>query len=65
VSPFSGRTPANRRPIKRGPSLPLVGGARHLFQAIHVLNAPSPAATASIRIGEEIAAMAVEALGRD
>jgi L-2-hydroxyglutarate oxidase LhgO len=34
-------------------------------RAIHVLNAPSPAATASIRIGEEIAAMAVEALGRD
>ncbi len=33
-------------------------------RAIHVLNAPSPAATASIRIGEEIAAMAVEALGR-
>jgi L-2-hydroxyglutarate oxidase len=32
--------------------------------AIHVLNAPSPAATASIRIGEEIAAMAVEALGQ-
>jgi L-2-hydroxyglutarate oxidase len=34
-------------------------------RAIHVLNAPSPAATASIRIGEEIAAMAVAALGRD
>ena len=34
-------------------------------RAIHVLNAPSPAATASIRIGEEIAAMAVENLGRD
>ncbi|HEX4964375.1 MAG TPA: L-2-hydroxyglutarate oxidase [Thermoanaerobaculia bacterium] len=31
-------------------------------RAIHVLNAPSPAATASIRIGEEIAAMAAEAL---
>ena len=39
----------------------IVRGAR----AIHVLNAPSPAATASIRIGEEIAAMAVAALGRD
>ena len=34
-------------------------------RAIHVLNAPSPAATSSIRIGEEVAAMAVEALGRD
>jgi (S)-2-hydroxyglutarate dehydrogenase len=32
-------------------------------RAIHVLNAPSPAATASIPIGEEIAAMAAEALG--
>lgn len=30
-------------------------------RAIHVLNAPSPAATASILIGERIAAMAVEA----
>ena len=33
-------------------------------RAIHVLNAPSPAATASLRIGEEIAGMAVAALGR-
>ncbi|MEA2604750.1 MAG: (S)-2-hydroxyglutarate dehydrogenase [Acidobacteriota bacterium] len=32
-------------------------------RAVHVLNAPSPAATASIPIGEEIAAMAAEALG--
>lgn len=32
--------------------------------AIHVLNAPSPGATASISIGERIAAMAAEALGR-
>jgi L-2-hydroxyglutarate oxidase len=31
-------------------------------RAVHVLNAPSPAATASIPIGEEIAAMAAEAL---
>ena len=31
---------------------------------VHVLNAPSPAATASIPIGERIAAMAAEALGR-
>jgi L-2-hydroxyglutarate oxidase len=34
-------------------------------RAIHVLNAPSPAATASITIGEEIAAMAAAALGKD
>jgi L-2-hydroxyglutarate oxidase len=33
-------------------------------RAVHVLNAPSPAATASIPIGEEIAAMAAAALGR-
>jgi (S)-2-hydroxyglutarate dehydrogenase len=32
--------------------------------AIHVLNAPSPGATASMPIGESIAAMAAEALGR-
>jgi (S)-2-hydroxyglutarate dehydrogenase len=32
-------------------------------RAIHVLNAPSPAATASLAIGERIAAMAAEALG--
>ncbi|HEV8578225.1 MAG TPA: L-2-hydroxyglutarate oxidase [Thermoanaerobaculia bacterium] len=31
-------------------------------RSVHVLNAPSPAATASIPIGERIAAMAVEAL---
>ena len=29
--------------------------------AIHVLNAPSPAATASLSIGEEVAKMALEA----
>jgi L-2-hydroxyglutarate oxidase LhgO len=29
-------------------------------QMIHVLNAPSPAATSSLRIGKEIAAMAAE-----
>jgi L-2-hydroxyglutarate oxidase len=29
-------------------------------QMIHVLNAPSPAATSSLRIGKEIAAMAME-----
>lgn len=33
-------------------------------RAIHVLNAPSPGATASMPIGERIAAMALEALGR-
>jgi L-2-hydroxyglutarate oxidase len=33
-------------------------------RAIHVLNAPSPGATASMPIGERIAAMAREALGR-
>jgi (S)-2-hydroxyglutarate dehydrogenase len=33
-------------------------------RAIHVLNAPSPGATASMPIGESIAAMAAEALGR-
>ncbi|HSK77680.1 MAG TPA: L-2-hydroxyglutarate oxidase [Thermoanaerobaculia bacterium] len=33
-------------------------------RAIHVLNAPSPAATASMPIGERIAEMAREALGR-
>jgi L-2-hydroxyglutarate oxidase LhgO len=27
---------------------------------IHVLNAPSPAATSSLRIGQEIASMAIE-----
>ena len=32
-------------------------------RAIHVLNAPSPAATASLSIGAKIAGMAVEALG--
>jgi L-2-hydroxyglutarate oxidase len=32
-------------------------------RAIHVLNAPSPGATASISIGERIAAMAAEGLG--
>jgi L-2-hydroxyglutarate oxidase len=32
-------------------------------RAIHVLNAPSPAATASIAIGEHIAGLAAEALG--
>ena len=35
----------------------------HIVEAdrmIHVLNAPSPAATASISIGEKIAAMAVQ-----
>jgi L-2-hydroxyglutarate oxidase len=32
-------------------------------RAIHVLNAPSPAATASIAIGEAIAARAVERFG--
>jgi (S)-2-hydroxyglutarate dehydrogenase len=31
-------------------------------RSIHVLNAPSPAATASMPIGERIAAMAAEAL---
>jgi L-2-hydroxyglutarate oxidase len=31
-------------------------------RAIHVLNAPSPAATASLSIGAKIAGMAVEAL---
>jgi len=31
--------------------------------AIHVLKAPSPAATASIVIGEHVAALAGEALG--
>jgi (S)-2-hydroxyglutarate dehydrogenase len=31
-------------------------------RAIHVLNAPSPGATASISIGERIAAMAAEGL---
>jgi L-2-hydroxyglutarate oxidase len=30
---------------------------------IHVLNAPSPAATASISIGQEIAAMAIRRFG--
>ena len=33
-------------------------------RAIHVLNAPSPGATASIPIGQRIAAMAAESLGR-
>jgi len=33
-------------------------------RAIHVLNAPSPGATASMPIGERIAAMALAALGR-
>jgi L-2-hydroxyglutarate oxidase len=33
-------------------------------RAIHVLNAPSPGATASIPIGQRIAAMAAEALGK-
>lgn len=33
-------------------------------RSIHVLNAPSPAATASMPIGERIAAMAAEGLGR-
>jgi L-2-hydroxyglutarate oxidase len=32
-------------------------------RSIHVLNAPSPGATASLRIGERIAAMAAEGLG--
>jgi hypothetical protein len=27
---------------------------------IHILNAPSPAATSSLRIGREIASMAIE-----
>ena len=31
--------------------------------ALHVLNAPSPAATASLAIGAEIVAMAAEAAG--
>src|SRR5262245_55922705 len=33
-------------------------------RAIHVLNAPSPAATASLSIGAKIAGMAMEALGK-
>ncbi len=32
-------------------------------RTVHVLNAPSPAATAALAIGEEIAATAVAALG--
>jgi hypothetical protein len=35
----------------------------HRGNALHVLNAPSPAATASLAIGEEIRKMAVEKLG--
>ena len=31
--------------------------------SLHVLNAPSPAATASLAIGRHIAGLAVEALG--
>jgi L-2-hydroxyglutarate oxidase len=37
---------------------------RQAARMIHVLNAPSPAATASIRIGQTIGAMAIAELGR-
>ena len=35
----------------------------HQGNALHVLNAPSPAATASLAIGEEVRRMAVERFG--
>ena len=64
--PDGGRPPRRQRRAGPGRGSPGRPGGRFPHRArrasIHVLNAPSPAATASMAIGERIAAMAAEAL---
>ena len=54
---------SGRRPSTGGASLVDDFRIEHTARAVHVRNAPSPAATASLEIGRRIAALAMERSG--